>query len=153
MMGIDEGACTAIGYRRAIERHRVLRGRSGRSASQCGGREEAGSMHDSRDRVTPKGVLKLYVAGRTPQSERAIRVIRRLCVEELHNEFELVVVDVVEDPQAAEDERILATPTLIKQSPPPVRRIIGDLSDCAKVLENLAVGMMVEREKLEEGPL
>jgi circadian clock protein KaiB len=107
-----------------------------------GGRKETDSMRDSHDGVTSKGVLKLYVAGRTPQSEGAVRVIRGLCAEELRNEFELVVIDVLEDPQAAEDERILATPTLIKQSPPPIRRIIGDLSDRAKVLENLGVGVV-----------
>lgn len=107
-------------------------------------------MRDSHDTVTSKGILKLYVAGRTPQSERAIRVIRGLCVEELRDEFELVVIDVLEDPQAAEDERILATPTLIKLSPPPMRRIIGDLSDRAKVLENLGVGV-AEQPKLEGG--
>ncbi len=99
-------------------------------------------MGDSHGSATPKGVLMLYVAGRSPQSERAVRVVRGLCAEELQNEFELIVIDVLENPQAAEDERILATPTLVKQSPPPVRRIIGDLSDCARVLENLGVDVV-----------
>lgn len=107
-------------------------------------------MRDSHESVPSKGVLKLYVAGRTPQSERAVRVIRGLCDEELAGEFELIVIDVLEDPQAAEDARVLATPTLIKQSPPPMRRIIGDLSDRAKVLENLGVGI-VEQPKVEGG--
>ena len=114
------------------------------------GRKEVDGMSDGLDSITSKGVLKLYVAGRTPTSESAVRVIRRLCAEELRNEFELVVIDVLENPQAAEDERILATPTLIKESPPPIRRIIGDLSDCAKVLENLGVGV-VERPTPEGG--
>jgi circadian clock protein KaiB len=107
-------------------------------------------MPDSHGSATSKGVLKLYVAGRTSTSESAVRVIRRLCAEELKHEFELIIIDVLEDPQAAEDERILATPTLIKESPPPARRIIGDLSDRAKVLENLGVGV-VEQPTPEGG--
>jgi circadian clock protein KaiB len=112
----------------------------------------SGSMRDDRGTVMAKGVLKLYVAGRTPTSESAVRVIRRLCAEELRGEFELVIIDVLENPQAAEDERILATPTLIKESPPPARRIIGDLSDCTKVLESLGVDV-VEPPTLEGGTL
>lgn len=82
-------------------------------------------------------VLKLYVTGRTSRSERAIQTLRKLCDEELHGEFELVIVDVLEHPQLAEDEKILATPTVVKTLPPPIRRIIGDLSDTEKVLLGL----------------
>lgn len=81
-------------------------------------------------------LLKLYVAGETPRSRRAIAVMRRLCEEELAG-CRLEVVDVLEHPQLAEDERILATPTLIKKLPPPLRRLIGDLSDRDKVLLGL----------------
>ena len=82
-------------------------------------------------------VLRLYVTGRTSRSERAIQTLRKLCDEELHGEFELVIVDVLEHPQLAEDEKILATPTVVKTLPPPIRRIIGDLSDTEKVLLGL----------------
>lgn len=87
--------------------------------------------------VADKYVLKLYVTGRTPRAERAIANLRRLCEEELAECYELVVIDVLDHPQLAEDERILATPTLIKQLPPPLRRVIGDLSDRDKVLLGL----------------
>jgi len=82
-------------------------------------------------------ILKLYVTGTTPNSERAIANLRRLCEEELDEKYEVIVIDVLERPQLAEDEKILATPTLVKALPPPLRRVIGDLSDTEKVLLGL----------------
>ena len=87
----------------------------------------------------PKFLLKLYVTGQTPKSERAIANIRRICEEELKGQYELVVIDVLERPQLAEDEKILATPTLTKELPPPLRRVIGDMSDTGKVLLGLDI--------------
>jgi circadian clock protein KaiB len=84
-------------------------------------------------------VLKLYVTGKTPRAERAIANLRRICDTELQGRYELHVIDVLEHPQLAEEERILATPTLIKRLPPPLRRVIGDLSDKEKVLLGLDV--------------
>jgi circadian clock protein KaiB len=84
-----------------------------------------------------KYVLKLYVAGANARTERAIANLRRICAEELADVYELVIIDVLEHPQIAEDDKILATPTLIKQLPPPLRRVIGDLSDKEKVLLGL----------------
>lgn len=84
-------------------------------------------------------LLKLYVSGDTPRARVAIDNLRRLCEEELEGQYEMEVIDVIEHPQQAEDERILATPTLIKQLPPPLRRVIGDLSDKEKVLVGLDV--------------
>lgn len=84
-----------------------------------------------------KYLLKLYVTGKTSRAERAIANLRRICEEELSAEYELEIIDVLEHPQLAEDERILATPTLIKRLPPPLRRVIGDLSDKEKVLLGL----------------
>lgn len=84
-----------------------------------------------------KYLLKLYITGQTARSERAISNLRRICEEELGDSYEMNIIDVIERPQLAEDERILATPTLIKQLPPPLRRIIGDLSDTDKVLLGL----------------
>lgn len=83
--------------------------------------------------------LRLYITGHTPRAERAIANLRRICDEELKGEYEMVIIDVLERPQLAEDERILATPTLIKNLPPPLRRIIGDLSDTEKVLLGLDI--------------
>lgn len=86
-----------------------------------------------------KYTLKLYVTGNTSRAERAIQNLRRICEEDLRGEYHMVIVDVLERPQLAEDERILATPTLIKHLPPPLRRIIGDLSDKEKVLLGLDI--------------
>ncbi len=83
--------------------------------------------------------LKLYVTGTSPRTETAIANLRRMCEHDLKGEYELEIIDVLEQPQAAEDARILATPTLIKQLPPPLRRVIGDLSDKDKVLLGLEV--------------
>jgi circadian clock protein KaiB len=84
-------------------------------------------------------VLKLFVTGKTPRAELAIANIRRICEEELKGQYKLDIIDVLEHPELAEDEKILATPTLIKQLPPPLRRVIGDLTNKEKVLYGLAV--------------
>ena len=84
-------------------------------------------------------LLKLYVTGTSSRTERAIANLRRICENELRGQYELEIIDVLEHPQVAEDDKILATPTLIKQLPPPLRRVIGDLSDTEKVLLGLEV--------------
>ena len=84
-------------------------------------------------------LLKLYVTGSNPRADRAVVNLRRICEQELAGQYELQIIDVLEHPQLAEDEKILATPTLIKQLPPPLRRVIGDLSDTEKVLLGLEV--------------
>jgi len=81
--------------------------------------------------------LKLYITGRTPRSEMAIFNLRNLCENKLSGEYEIEIVDVLENPEIAEKERILATPTLIKLMPSPIRRITGDLSDHDKLLNGL----------------
>ena len=86
-----------------------------------------------------KYILTLYVTGTSPRTKIAIENLNRICKQDLDGQYELEIVDVLENPQRAEDERILATPTLIKQLPPPLRRVIGDLSDKDKVLLGLEV--------------
>ena len=81
--------------------------------------------------------LMLYVMGQTQRSQTAISNLQRICQNELQNQYEMVVIDVLEQPHLAEDQKILATPTLIKELPPPIRRIIGDLSDTERVLLGL----------------
>ncbi len=81
--------------------------------------------------------MKLYVTGTSPRAEVAIANLRQICEQELSGKYQLEIIDVLEQPQTAEDDRILATPTLIKQLPPPLRRVIGDLSDKEKVLLGL----------------
>ncbi|WP_169978368.1 circadian clock KaiB family protein [Tautonia rosea] len=82
-------------------------------------------------------VLKLYITGLTSRSQRAVATLQRLCDSELAGRYELVVVDVLEQPELAEQDKVLATPTVIKEHPEPQRRIIGDLSDAARVLAAL----------------
>lgn len=89
--------------------------------------------------MTPRKtyILKLYVAGNTPNSMRALKTLRNILETEFRGVYALKVIDVLKNPQLAEEEKILATPTLAKILPPPVRRIIGDLSDRERVLIGL----------------
>ncbi|GCE64136.1 circadian clock protein KaiB [cyanobiont of Ornithocercus magnificus] len=82
-------------------------------------------------------ILKLYVAGNTPNSMRALKALRDILETEFQGVYALKVIDVFKNPQLAEEDKILATPTLSKILPPPVRRIIGDLSDRERVLIGL----------------
>ncbi|MBI1926091.1 circadian clock protein KaiB [Candidatus Poribacteria bacterium] len=82
-------------------------------------------------------LLKLYITGHTPQSERAIANLQQICEEQLQGQYELVIIDLLEQPHIAEEAKILVTPTLIKELPPPIRRVIGDLSDIERVLLGL----------------
>jgi len=98
-----------------------------------------------------KILLKLYVTGQTPKSERAIANMRHICEEELEGQYELAIIDVLERPQLAEDEKILATPTLTKELPLPLRRIIGDLSETDKVLLGLDIQPYTATSKNQGG--
>ena len=82
-------------------------------------------------------ILKLYVAGNTPNSMRALKTLRNILETEFRGVYALKVIDVLKNPQLAEEDKILPTPTLPKILPPPVRRIIGDLSDRERVLIGL----------------
>ncbi|HET9441052.1 MAG TPA: circadian clock KaiB family protein [Longimicrobiales bacterium] len=81
----------------------------------------------------------LFVTGATPRTEQAIANLRRLCDEQLQGNYELTIVDVLDRPEVAEQERILATPMLVKEAPLPRRRITGDLSDPRQVLTMLGL--------------
>ncbi len=84
-----------------------------------------------------KYVLKLYVTGHTPNSVRAITNLKKVLETDLSGLYDLKIIDVLKNPQLAEEDKILATPTLTKVLPPPISRIIGDLSDRDKVLVGL----------------
>ena len=84
-----------------------------------------------------KFVLKLYVTGQTPNSIRAIENLKKILEKDIKEKYELKIIDVQKNPQLAEDEKILATPTLSRVLPLPIRRIIGDLSQKDKVLLGL----------------
>ena len=84
-----------------------------------------------------KYVLRLYVAGATDRSRRAVLRARQLCETELNGNFELKVIDVYQQPILARDGQIVATPTLVREFPRPVRRLIGNLSDTAGLFVGL----------------
>ena len=84
-----------------------------------------------------KYLLRLYVAGTTPRSMAAIANIQKICAEKLDGRYVLEVIDLYQQPQLAAGHQIIAILTLIKELPPPLRRIIGDLSDTDKVLIGL----------------
>ena len=81
--------------------------------------------------------LRLYVIGQTPNSTRALENLKRICDEEMVGQYDLKVIDVLKEPHLAEQDKIIATPTLVKKLPPPLRKVIGDLSDRDKVLLGL----------------
>jgi len=86
-----------------------------------------------------KYILKLYVLGTSATSSRAIKNIKDIIEEQLNDKYTLQVIDVLQYPQLAEDDKILATPTLVKSLPAPIRKIIGDLSAKEKVLLGLDI--------------
>jgi circadian clock protein KaiB len=86
-----------------------------------------------------KYLLRLFVTGASARTGTAIANLKRICEQELQGMYDLEIIDVLEHPELAENEKILATPTLIKSLPPPLRRVIGDLSDKEKVLLGLEV--------------
>ena len=87
--------------------------------------------------MVKKCILKLYIMGETANSQTAIKNLNDLLEKEPKDLYTLVVVGVLKNPQAASEDKILATPTLIKVSPKPAKRIIGDLSDKVKVMSGL----------------
>lgn len=81
--------------------------------------------------------LRLYVAGQTPKSLAALSNLKRICSQHLEGAYELEVIDLVKDPQLAQGDQILAIPTLVRNLPVPIRKIIGDLSNVDRVLVGL----------------
>jgi circadian clock protein KaiB len=84
-------------------------------------------------------MLKLYVSGMTPRSQHAIDIIQKLCEKHLAGRYNLAIVDLYQQPTLAIEDQIIAAPTLIKNLPLPVRRVIGDMSDTGRILEALGV--------------
>jgi len=86
-----------------------------------------------------KYIFRLYVTGSSTRSLRAIHNLRKLCEEYLQDDYELEVIDIYKQPDAAREEQIIAAPTLVKQLPQPLRRFIGDLSNTEKLLLGLDI--------------
>ena len=91
----------------------------------------------SEAQVAPTLQLRLYVAGQTPKSLAALSNLKRICSQHLDGTYELEVIDLVKDPQLAQGDQILAIPTLVRNLPVPIRKIIGDLSNVDRVLVGL----------------
>lgn len=81
--------------------------------------------------------LRLYVAGQTPRSTMAFENLKRICEERMKGHYSIEVIDLLKNPRLAKDDQILAIPTVVRRLPPPVRRIIGDLSNTDRVLVGL----------------
>lgn len=84
-------------------------------------------------------VLRLYIAGQTPRSIAAFSNLKRICEEHLAGRYRIEVIDLVQNPQLAAGDQILAVPTLVRRLPEPVRKIIGDLSNADRVLVGLDI--------------
>ncbi len=83
--------------------------------------------------------LRLYVAGQTPKSIKAFANLKKICEEHLKGRYSIEVIDLIENPQLAKGDQILAIPTLVRKLPPPIRKIIGDLSNTERVLVGLNI--------------
>ena len=90
-----------------------------------------------RRALKEKYVLRLYVTGMTPKSTRAIQNIKKICEEELKGRCDLEVIDIYQRPMLAQGEQIIATPTVVKRLPLPLRRFIGDMADAERILLGL----------------
>jgi len=91
-------------------------------------------------------LLRLYVAGQTPKCMTAFVNLKKICEEHLAGEYQIEVIDLLENPTLARGDQILAIPTLVRKLPEPVRKIIGDLSNTERVL----IGLDLQRRKVGE---
>lgn len=106
-------------------------------------RPHNGDEAEKRD----KFVLRLYVTGFTPRSQKAIENIKKLCGEYMGDEeYELSICDIYQEPLAARNGQVVAAPTLIKELPPPLRKFIGDMSDTDKLIAGLELHTPEEDE-------
>jgi circadian clock protein KaiB len=91
------------------------------------------------DEVSERWLLKLYVAGQTPQSVAAFSNLKRICEKHLKGQYQIEIVDLRVNPKLAKGDQIIAVPTLVRQLPSPIKKIIGDLSDEERVLVGIDV--------------
>lgn len=93
----------------------------------------------SEAQADKKWILRLYIAGMTPTAERALANLKAICAEHLEGRYSLEVLDLLVSPSLAEGDQIFAVPTLVRQLPTPLRKIIGDLSNTEKVVVGLDI--------------
>ena len=92
-------------------------------------------------------ILKLYVAGQTPKSTAAFSNLKRICEEHLAGKYKIEIIDLLKNPQLAKGDQILAIPTVVRQLPPPVKKLIGDLANTERVLVGLDVQPAARKQK------
>ncbi len=99
--------------------------------------DEVDSVEDIRDEEPEVWILKLYVAGQSPKSVEAFKNLKKICKEHLEGRYKIKVIDLLENPELSKGDQILAVPTLIRELPPPMTKIVGNLSNEEKVLVGL----------------
>jgi circadian clock protein KaiB len=121
-----------------------------------GRREQVNDMDDAAEEFstfeqsvadlprTERYVLRLYVVGMTARSTAAVASIKSICEQHLQGRYDLEVIDIYQHPELAKEKQIVAVPTLVKELPDPLRRLIGDLSDRERVLVGLDLQKRVE---------
>ena len=97
--------------------------------------------------VVETWILKLYVAGQTPKSIAAFANLKEICDKHLAGKYRIEIVDLVKNPMLAKGDQILAIPTLVRQLPPPVKKLIGDLANTERVLIGLDIQPAVKAVK------
>src|SRR5579863_6268060 len=112
--------------KRAVPAKKTDRAKSKTSGSK---NKRAGAKSE-----TPDWVLRLYVAGQTPKSMTAFANLKKLCESHLANRYVIEVIDLSKHPQLAQNDQIVALPTLVRKLPEPIKRVIGDLSDSERVM-------------------
>jgi circadian clock protein KaiB len=104
-------------------------------------------MRAQASRTPKRWILRLYVAGTTARSTAALANLERICEEHMAGEYRIEVIDLIKQPQLARGDQIFAVPTLVRQLPPPMKRIIGDLSNEEHVLVGLDIRHRTRRTK------
>ncbi|KMQ49519.1 circadian clock protein KaiB [Chitinispirillum alkaliphilum] len=108
------------------------------------GKKSFAKEESSEEKPKKQWWLKLYVAGQTPRSLAAFKNLKKLCDEYLEGEYDIEVIDLLKNPQLAQGDQIVAIPTLVRNLPAPMKKIIGDLSNYDRVLVGLDIK---ERDK------
>jgi circadian clock protein KaiB len=126
-----------IKAKRAVPRKRRERAAPASTSDGARGTLDSWSDEAGREPDQQRYVLKLYVTGASRMSRQAIERVRAVCELRVHDRYELEVVDIYQMPALARDEQIVATPTLIKVLPAPLRRFIGNLANIEKILFGL----------------
>ena len=103
---------------------------------QANGADPPGSATAAAD-SDPVWILRLYVAGQSPRSLRAVANLQRICAEDLDARYRLEVIDLYQQPELAQCEQVLALPALIRRLPEPLRSVVGDMSNTERVLVGL----------------